>query len=442
MRVFPLVAAVGVLLAWARPTWANGAFPDSQAILLPSSRPEQIFVSTNFGLLRSDDGGQSWGWVCEEAIGPSAFSYQVGPAPDHRLFAVTSTSVVMSDDAGCSFRAADGLQNPTDVFPDPNDPERVMAIALADADGDTHKLNAIYVSEDGGRSFGVGYAAQTGVYIASVESARAEADVVYLGTSIYDGRSWHPSLKRSTDRGRSFEGDDLQTALGAVVPRLLLVDPRDASRVYLRLQGSGERDAFATYEHPGGVARAPFELNARMTAFALRADGTLLLGNAATQNFISTDGGESFTHWHDGLHLRALAERDGALYLAADDQLDGFALAEWSDADDAPRPLLRFANITGPLGCGDLVARCEEPWRTLQETLAQVALPDAGAEPGPGADAGSDAGASTPQPDTGSGGCSLAPHGDTRDTRGAAPALLLAALACSRLRRRRAKQPG
>lgn len=364
---------------------ADGAFPDSQSILLPSSRPEQILLSTNFGLLRSDDAGASWRWVCEEAIGPSAYSYQVGPAPDHRLFAVTSTGLAVSDDQGCSFRMADGLKDPSDVFPDPGDPLRVLAVGKTPAPEPGRELQAVFASNDGGASFTLAHAADAGVYISGLEIARSDRDVMYLTTSIYQDRGWRPGLERSADAGEHFAKHELLDQLGSVVPLLLAVDPTDPNRVYLRLQASGELDQFAIYAEPAGLAFRPFDLGARMSAFLLRSDGALLAASSTGANFISTDHGESFGRWDQPLHLRALAERDGQLYLAADELMDGVALAVSSDGGTTTRPLLRFEDVAGPLQCGDLPTRCELPWLMLQTSLLGPAegVPDAGAPTAP-----------------------------------------------------------
>jgi len=42
----------------------NGAFPDSEGILLPADRPDQLLLATNFGLFTSDDAGKTWAWSC------------------------------------------------------------------------------------------------------------------------------------------------------------------------------------------------------------------------------------------------------------------------------------------------------------------------------------------------------------------------------------------
>jgi hypothetical protein len=70
------------------------------AILLPADRPQEIILATNFGLVISHDDGQSWYWVCEQAISPYASLYQVGPAPADTLYAEAPAGVFSSHDDG------------------------------------------------------------------------------------------------------------------------------------------------------------------------------------------------------------------------------------------------------------------------------------------------------------------------------------------------------
>src|SRR5262245_46799821 len=63
-----VLATVAVLVIAAAPlvARANGAFPDSENILTPADRPQDILLVTNFGLVSSSDGGQTWLWSCEQ----------------------------------------------------------------------------------------------------------------------------------------------------------------------------------------------------------------------------------------------------------------------------------------------------------------------------------------------------------------------------------------
>jgi hypothetical protein len=401
---------MSIVLCWLSPSiaTANGAFPDSLGLLLAADRPEQIILSTNFGLLRSDDAGASWGWVCEEAIGFGGYIYQLGPAPDSRLFAVTSEGLRVSDDAGCTWSGAQGLLNPSDAFADATDARRVLAIAQAENPAGGPALKALFESSDRGDSFEERFTATSGAFLSSVEIARSAPSVVYLAMSTYVAPQWQPAMARSDDDGQNFVVHELSKQLGALVPYILSIDPANADRVYLRLQGSMNQEAFGVYDAMSMTADPTLQLASRMSAFLLRSDGALIVATWDGPAFISLDRGSSFAPWPstapNTLHLRALAEREGRIYAAADDLQDGFALAVSDDQGTTWQPLLSFANIGGPMQCGEIPQQCEVPWETLQTTLAMppMQMP----EPGP-ADAGlPDAGGVQSQPSSTSGcGC-------------------------------------
>src|SRR3954464_7579747 len=102
---------------------ADGAFPDSEAVLVPADRPHQLLLATNFGLIRSEDDGAIWTWTCEQdPLGARTF-YQFGPSPPHRLFAIDVQGLVYTDDGGCSWHDTSGAfgdGHAIDAFPDPN----------------------------------------------------------------------------------------------------------------------------------------------------------------------------------------------------------------------------------------------------------------------------------------------------------------------------------
>jgi hypothetical protein len=107
-----------------------------------------------------------------------------------------------------------------------------------------------------------------------------------------------------------------------------------------------------------------------MSAFLRRTDGSLRVGFRGGTAFRSVDGGEQFDAWPTGLHLRALAERDGHLYAASDDFFDGQAVGVSDDDGAHWKPLLRFKDMCGPFDC--VVDACKETWWGLVPELSIV----------------------------------------------------------------------
>src|SRR5262245_64375596 len=94
---------VGTTLLRAAAARANGAFPDSQSIMTPETRPHEIRLATNFGIISSDDDGQTWVWSCETAETNNGSLYQMGPAPRSRIYAISSEGLAFSDDDSCGW---------------------------------------------------------------------------------------------------------------------------------------------------------------------------------------------------------------------------------------------------------------------------------------------------------------------------------------------------
>jgi hypothetical protein len=390
---------------------ANGAFPDSLGLLLPRDRPHQILLTTNFGLLRSDDDGQHWEWVCEEAIGYGGFLYQIGAPPGDRLFAVTSDGLRVSDDTGCSWRSAAGVVSASDVWPDFTDEDRVLAIGQALDPAVNRSASAVYTSRDGGDTFEELLGATFGKHLASLETARSDPRVLYVASAMYDANQWRPALARSMDAGASWQSHELFDRAGGVVPYILSVDPGDPNRVFLRLKGLMSSDDFAIYDAGTDALTGMLALKSAMSAFLLRSDGALIIGAMTGGAWITTDLGASFAPWAETLHLRALAERDGRIYAGTNHLEDGFALAVSDDAGASWAPLLRFEQIAGPMQCGEVAEICAVPWETLLATLANPPVLEPGPDAGvPEAGAGGEGGAGGGVGGAGTrlqGGCSI-----------------------------------
>src|SRR5688572_27760483 len=59
-----LVVAFASIIATAGSARANGALPGSFGILLPATRPHDVVLATNFGIIISEDDGATWQWTC------------------------------------------------------------------------------------------------------------------------------------------------------------------------------------------------------------------------------------------------------------------------------------------------------------------------------------------------------------------------------------------
>jgi hypothetical protein len=359
MRRLLLAAMLGVGIPAA--VHANGAFPDSQSVLTPADRPQQIILATNFGVILSSDAGATWLWSCETEGNAYGTLYQAAPAPRDRLFTLASQTLAYSDDSTCSWKTGGGAlaaQPVTDAYADPNDADHVLAI------GAPASAYSLYESRDGGATFGAPlYTAPADTAIHGVEIAQSDPMTIYMAMT---SPMAAPLLARSTDGGAHFSVSDLSADLGAGWLRIIAVDPEDPSRVLLRFLGLNDQSLALTTD--GGVrVSKPVTVDGTFTSFVRLPSGTMLVGamvegSTAPALFRSRDRGASFEQVASPPSIRALSQRNGIAYAAADNFDDGFALGTSADEGETWQGLLRYNQVQGILPC--LSSRCRAACQT------------------------------------------------------------------------------
>jgi hypothetical protein len=444
-----LLALLGIGAAPRRAA-ANGAFPESDAVLLPTFAPQRIILSTNFGLIISDDDGATWQWTCERPQTSMASTYAIGAPPQEVLYALSpEVGLAMSDDVSCGWvRDGGALANTiaTDVFPDPTDARRVLAIAPVPSDAGIG-ADVVYESMDGGETFDAApiYVAPAGDQLVGVEIARSDPRTIYVAIA---APGPHPALARSDDAGATWSTFDLEPSIGARTARIIAVDPVDAKVVYLRAIGAGAE--LLAISHDGMTFTTPITLaGGSLSAFARLASGTVLVagllpgdgGTTAGIAWRSGDGGLTFDDWTltPMPRLRALAERDGRLYLAGSNYSDGWALAVSTDEGRTIQPVARYDQVSAVRPCVAAVCQdlCDEQAgrRIWAPEVCNPSPLDGGS--GDAGDGGGDAG---PPPKAPSGcGCSTATPG--ADAGVAIALLVLVTARRSAARRRRRGRP-
>jgi hypothetical protein len=350
------VAFVVLTLASGGDARADGAFPDSLSILVPADKPDSITLATNFGPVSSDDGGATWTWVCESEVTNCSTLYSMSAPPADRLMAISSDNLVLSDDGACDWTIAKGAVSAggvLDVFPFPSDATRVLAVVSPNGVGPQTGYTVVE-SDDGGTSFGaVVYTADGADIVTGVEVARADANTIYV--TIASGQSFSPKLARTTDGGATWHTVDLAPSLGQDGIRLIAIDHASPSRAYLRVSAS-DGEKLGVYDATDDSVTLPVSFaNGLMTAFAELDEGPLLVGgrvnSADAAYYRSSDGGATFAALTGAPHLRALAERAGKVYAAADDIADGYALGVSTDLGLTFAPVMKFADIAAIKSC-------------------------------------------------------------------------------------------
>ncbi len=351
--------AACVLAAVPATARGNGAFPDSQTVLVPDDRPDEIVLVTNFGLVISEDGGTSWQWSCERDENAFGLFYQLGPPPRRRLFTAAAKGLAYTDDGSCGWAIAGGTlatQAVIDFFPSALDANRVLAIGIASA------TYAVFPSTDGGTTFGPAlYTASNGDAITGVEISRSDPNTIYVAMNT--SADTRPKLARSTDGGAHFTEHDLMTDLGAGLLRIVAVDPQDPATVWLRWLAP-ETQAIAVTRDGGQTASKPLPIAGTFTSFVRLPNGTLLVGavidsGTATALYRSHDGGATFDAVPNQPKIRGLVQRSGVVYAATDNFGDGYALGVSTDEGTSWRGIMAYDQIQAIVPCLRGNATCQ-----------------------------------------------------------------------------------
>lgn len=147
MRRFAGVAALAAVALSSSPAAANGRFPATVNIRFHPTDPDFFLVPATFGLLLTKDGGASFQWVCELAIGyTGTYDPDYVIADNGDIYATTFDGLRVSRDQGCSWEPigppldADKFISQIERGPD----GRIWAATSSGGDN-----NMIYVSDDG-----------------------------------------------------------------------------------------------------------------------------------------------------------------------------------------------------------------------------------------------------------------------------------------------------
>jgi hypothetical protein len=341
------VAAVAPLLC-AGAARADGAFPDSLGLMTPTQLPNETLLATNFGLVMSFDRDQTWVWACEQGANNFAILYQMGPPPRNRIYAISPTNLIFSDDSSCSWTAA--APGAVDAFVDPTNGDRVLAVVTTplDAGGSTY---TVVESSDGGATFPqTRYTAPVGDHITGVEISHSDPQTVYLTLT---SATYAPMVAVTTDGGSNWMLHSLSASLptGTDSIRLVAVDPTNPQKVYLRIANQ-QLQGLAISTDGGNTATTPLSFQGGVfSAFTRLASGSLIAGGVlgtAAVAYRSTDGGSTFSQLPTvPFTFTGLSSRGTELYAAADNMVDpsvAYAIYTSSDEGMSWHPLMAFGD--------------------------------------------------------------------------------------------------
>ncbi|WP_437578004.1 WD40/YVTN/BNR-like repeat-containing protein [Sorangium sp. So ce887] len=404
VRAAALVAAA--LAAAPSPAAANGVFPSADQIVFDPEDPARAVARMTYGLLATRDGGASWRWICEGAVGyddTGGVAPPIAAAEGGRVLAALSDGIAIGAEGGCAWARAAELAGKAvlDLSVRQGDPSHVVAVAA----GTRHGL---WASRDGGASWAsAGTPLPAGFQARTVDVAPSDPQRVYVSGLATGSGPVQGVIARSADGGATWETAVVPGSTTSREPYIAGVDPLDADVLYVRVASAPGRLFVST---DGGAAFEPvFETQGFVRAFAISPDGaTVAVGSDIDGVFRAPSSTLAFERV-SSVAPRCFVWTEAGLYACASEFLDDFTIGRSLDGGATFEPLLRQACIRGPLGCAATTAvgaLCPTDWpRVALMTGHRDCTPDAGS---PAAGSGTSAGATGA---TGVGGATAASGG-------------------------------
>lgn len=413
MKLPSLVArGASLLLVSSAAALANGRFPATNQMIARPGHPEQLALRTTFGLLRSDDAGAHWDWVCEEAVGYSGVVDP--PLAWHRdgvLVAGLFDGLALTNEPACSWSrdAAIGKQVVVDVSAANAEATRLEALTGSydpqSAPGQPRYVSAIWTSSADARTWSQSSSLlPNDVIVESFDRAASDVQRVYVTGESEAGGTRTGVFFRSRDGGQTWDRNAFPFETnGERALFLAAIDPLRADRLYVRTSGA-ESGRVLVSDDAGETFRVVWS-GANPQGFALSPDGARVwvgsfrdgLARASTTDFAFTTVNRT--------PIGCLHAAGTALFACSLDAY-GFAAARSDDGGQTLVPLLKLPEIRGPRACsgtGDAgVNVCLASWPVVKASIGIVDEADAGPVPV------FDAGTAPPAPDTKSScGCAL-----------------------------------
>ncbi|WP_437322426.1 WD40/YVTN/BNR-like repeat-containing protein [Sorangium sp. So ce394] len=389
-------AAAGLALSAAAPALANGRYPTAGQILVDPADPEHIVVRATYGVLTTRDGGERWSWICEAAVGYSGFEDpMMVVTADGSMLAGLFDGLSATHDGGCDWQIAGGAlarRNIVDLSIDRADPASVLLLGSSVMASDAI-LTQVWASKDDGRTWTQAGEDFPSTFLGvTLDSAPSDPRRIYV-SGRRNGPTFQGIVRRSDDRGATWEELDVPGSDDRNLPYLGAVDPEDPDVVYVRRDGDGA-DALLVSRDGGATWREVFQA-VSLLGLALSPDGTrIAAGSDMDGLWVAPTDTLEFTQVGQ-LGVRCLTWTARGLYACADELVDGFSAGVSTDGGATFSPLMTLDRLCGPpAACGaegSTGRTCPDLWPATASFVGAARSCEAGAASGGAAGAGGSA---------------------------------------------------
>ncbi|HEY6180396.1 MAG TPA: sialidase family protein [Kofleriaceae bacterium] len=377
----PLVL-LGILgaLGVGAPARANGRLPATSTITFQHGHENNIAAGLTFGLLLSHDGGTTWQWMCEAAVGyggmyDPAYAYSASGA----LFATTFNGLSVTRN-GCTFDATpEGKAFVSASTIDPGGAFYFAAAQVLDTKNGIAQDFDIYKSTNDFMTLptGVPVAASTDVTVwwQSIEVAPSDPKIVYLSGYRYipktsgTGTMRDHLLFRSNNGGAAGSWTAMAKTGLVLMPNSVIhiagIWSNDPAHLYARVEfiDNTTTDAYYVSTDSGAtwteIDRAPNPFGAFVVRAAVNANAKhdLITGTVTSGGKISHDDGMTWTALAGSPHMNCIVENSaGELWACTQNYGVGAAVSDdagiMKTTDLATwTKVLRYQDLTDAVTC-------------------------------------------------------------------------------------------
>ncbi len=390
------------LLAASPAALANGRLPASNYIAFAPSDPSFIVARVTFGFLLSRDGGKTWEWACEQAVGYSGLEDPAyGIFESGTIVATLATGLRVSRDRGCSWEFAPAPV-PEKYFIDvavrrgaPR--SGVAAISgyagASDEAGAALFLSQIWATNDNGASWTApGPPLDPTLLVDTLDVAESDPKRLYASATRGSGTDLRGYLLVSEDAGKTWIERTIPLDPDDRGPYIAAVDPKNADRLYVRTAVAPDKGArLLVTSDAGKTWEQKLKGTGPLTGFALSEGGERIWVGGTRDGLHTASTADMVFTKKSQIQVQCLGVQGKSLW-ACSSEASGFVLGVSKDDGATFESRLHLAEIRGPLTCDPTTSTgklCTAAWSKQKvelgiESNSGPLVLDAGWVPNPG----------------------------------------------------------
>ena len=365
---------------------ANGRYPAASQLVVDPNDPNHLVVAATFGFLDSRDGGKTFNWLCESAIGVAGeegFDIVLTVTANGNTVLGLFNGMATTRDA-CTFQMAPELMGNVigDLTWRRSSPHQVVGYTVNNATGG-FASKIVQSDDDGATWVEVGPPLPTTLLPLTIDLAPSAPRRLYLSLLADKSKNFTSVLMRSDDGGATFQSFDIAGTELQRLAYIAAVHPTDPDRVYLRvLDDADGLPITVIYMTPDGgkTFQKIFAGAGELFGFAISPDGTqMAFGGPSDGLYVGASDGSNLARRSD-VQPTSLTWTPQALYAAADAKLSGFSIGRSIDSGASFEPLFKYQSICGQTACSSkATAACAAQWEMVAVQLgATCGAADAG----------------------------------------------------------------